>query len=508
MDYVLSLNSVYGSDVDKIGYRAIDLAKLFNKKFIIPLSFIVSNDALKDFLESNALKAKIARLCADKDPACLEKNFGLIKELFSKAELSEDFKKDLLEAYETLAVDPDSADAGELLEAAGDAIVNLIVSPSYLSDDAVGILMNVRGKDALLEAVKSCWLALFSPEAVLYRHENSISDGFGVGIIVQKLVDATASASSFTRDKGNDVLVRSYNGLADFVGVVTADEHLLSEEYLKIKSGKVKHQEFKLVRGGESGTLSKRFLKEKGIEQKITEKEIMEIARLTKRAKFSLEKDVKVFFSVKRNKIFLLFCNRIVAESVKESVEPKVEEMPLEEEKQLKDDLEFLDKIEAEEHPVKTEEPSVEIFDDSPIEVVDEEKPEIVDEKPEEKLIFPEDDDSIFSSFKDEPSEATVSTEDPSELLGDVAKSAGEIVLGAEKAIIAALKQKYFDIFGEASEDVSLIVSRLKERMSIPYEADIEQVLSLKSKVEDGGQPTVEELMLCLEVAKRFSEGF
>jgi pyruvate,water dikinase len=61
--------------------------------------------------------------------------------------------------------------------------------------------LNVRGEAALLEAVRRCWISLFTDRAVLYRARG----GFGhravrLGVVVQRLIEPDVSGILFTAD--------------------------------------------------------------------------------------------------------------------------------------------------------------------------------------------------------------------------------------------------------------------------------------------------------------------
>src|SRR6185437_6682720 len=61
--------------------------------------------------------------------------------------------------------------------------------------------LNVRGETALLDAVRRCWISLFTDRAVLYRARNGFGHrGVGLAVVVQKLVDPDVSGILFTAD--------------------------------------------------------------------------------------------------------------------------------------------------------------------------------------------------------------------------------------------------------------------------------------------------------------------
>ncbi len=61
--------------------------------------------------------------------------------------------------------------------------------------------LNVRGEAALIDAVRRCWISLFTDRAVLYRARNKFGHrGVQLAVVVQKLVDPDVSGILFTAD--------------------------------------------------------------------------------------------------------------------------------------------------------------------------------------------------------------------------------------------------------------------------------------------------------------------
>jgi pyruvate,water dikinase len=61
--------------------------------------------------------------------------------------------------------------------------------------------LNVHGQAALLDAVRRCWISLFTDRAVLYRARSGFGHrGVALAVVVQKLVDPDVSGILFTAD--------------------------------------------------------------------------------------------------------------------------------------------------------------------------------------------------------------------------------------------------------------------------------------------------------------------
>ena len=90
--------------------------------------------------------------------------------------------------------------------------------------------LNIRGDDAVLDAVTRCWASLWNPRAVAYRDEHGVShDDVALAVVVQELVPADASGILFTADPvtgtRTETVINASWGLGEAVvgGQVTPD---------------------------------------------------------------------------------------------------------------------------------------------------------------------------------------------------------------------------------------------------------------------------------------------
>ncbi|MFH0870770.1 MAG: PEP/pyruvate-binding domain-containing protein [archaeon] len=311
MRYIVTLTNVSRADADTLGYRAADLGILKDKGFNIPLSFVVNNEAFQDFLAENHLKAQIDALLKERTPreAYLE-----IIALFGKARLNKDLEQELSEAYESLNIEPGSS-ASSMVSMGDHQHITLIRSPAYLldADDDDGIFQNIKGSELLAAALRMTWCSLFSPEMIIQRQKEKINS-FNAGIIVQKMKKTKVSVITYSISEYNDrmILVKSFLGLQDYgVNILGKDLFEVDPNSLAIKRGEINNQEFEITRLMDSDELGQRPLLNEGAKQKLNEKLISESARLTKRAKSFIGKDVKMYLCIQDEIINIVQVNRM-----------------------------------------------------------------------------------------------------------------------------------------------------------------------------------------------------
>ena len=311
MNQLITLSSINETDLQKVGQRALDLSSAYKTKANTPLSFVVPNSVFYEFLLQNKLILQIPKILSDLDRTdeSAEKAYSQIKMLFERATIPEEFKEELLESYEALSKTMTHS-AQAFLEG-DEPIVNLIISPNYIidSEKLSGVLFNIQGFDNFLNGLKSCWLALYSPEHLKFRNKKGISD-FTSGIIVQEFVqpDCTIDAYSKSIIGDYDLPINAYFGLPDITYSIEKDHYSVSKETFEIVLQEVKNQSHVLVRNIKSGTLLKRSLGSKGLAQKIENRQILDTARSIERLSIMTKLHFRIimFLSKSKNAVFLI----------------------------------------------------------------------------------------------------------------------------------------------------------------------------------------------------------
>jgi phosphoenolpyruvate synthase/pyruvate phosphate dikinase len=313
MRFINTLSKVARQDGEAMGFRAADLAVLKEKGFNIPLTFVVNNEAFEEFMAENGLKAKIERIILEKPNAA--ESYQEIMTLFAKSNFPKDLQAELIEAQESLGVEGSSATS--LIQDMESPFLTLTRSPGYLlgAEDEEGILQNVKGRDQFFIGLKLIWSTLYSPDSKDYRNKAGISENFGVGVIVQKMKKAPASAVAYSRTEFNQFMIRikSFKGYMDYLEPITGkDVHDVDVNSLLIRNSQINIQEYGFERDIESEEMTRRPLLGDADKQKLSDKTITEIAKVTKRAKSFIGKDIKVYFAVNEDAINVLQVNRML----------------------------------------------------------------------------------------------------------------------------------------------------------------------------------------------------
>ncbi|MDD5098779.1 MAG: phosphoenolpyruvate synthase [Candidatus Colwellbacteria bacterium] len=233
------------SDVPKVGGKNASLGEMYNalvpKGINIPNGFAITAGAYQYFLKEAGLEKKMAAVLEGLDThnlKNLQSKGKKIREMIVAAELPNDLKREISDAYKALSK--------EFKVKA----VDVAVRSSATAEDLPGAsfagqqetYLNISSDKALMVAVKKCFASLFTDRAISYREDK----GFDhlktyLSIGVQKMVrsDKASSGVAFTIDTEtgfkNAVVINGSWGLGELIvqGEVIPDEFKVFKPTLK-----------------------------------------------------------------------------------------------------------------------------------------------------------------------------------------------------------------------------------------------------------------------------------
>jgi pyruvate, water dikinase len=222
------------ADEPAFGAKSASLGELLCAGIQVPPGFALSTHAFSSFLTENELEREIAdRLArlATEDMESVRAASDAIGRAMRAAPLPDGVRDEVAERYD------------ELADAAGEPQPAVAVRSSATGEDSAEATFAgqqetylwVRGVDAVCEAIRNCWISLYSPTAVTYRARVHDSGEAAMGVTVQLMVDAEVSGVMFTCNPvSGDPSMVAINaswglGLAVVGGEVTPDDYLVSK---------------------------------------------------------------------------------------------------------------------------------------------------------------------------------------------------------------------------------------------------------------------------------------
>ncbi|MCA1841841.1 MAG: hypothetical protein LC792_01370, partial [Actinobacteria bacterium] len=237
-----------------VGGKGANLGLLARAGFPVPSGFSVTTDAYTEFLRAGNLEEKIEALAGDikyDDPDQLEKVTSEIRDLIVRADLPKNLGLEIAAAYKELGDQPyvavrSSGTAEDLAEA----------SFAGLHDT----YLDIKGADALLDAVKRCWASVWTARATAYRNNKGFDHmQSGIAVVVQMMVEADVAGVMFTGNPmtgaTDEIVINASWGLGEAVvsGVTTPDEYVLTTTKLVPRDKTLGTKMVRIVRNPESG---------------------------------------------------------------------------------------------------------------------------------------------------------------------------------------------------------------------------------------------------------------
>lgn len=334
MNFTLTLNKINESDFNKVGYKALDLSKAAQERIEVPPCFVIPNLFFDVFLTNSGLDIRIQNILRKTNPEDeedLKESVGKMRGLFKNAKIPNEYLEQLKEAYEALAVSTSFSSAQDFL-VEENIRVNIQISPNYLTDpeSTKGVFLNIKGFDDFCDAVKSAWMSLFSSSEIIYRYKHNIKK-FNSGIIVEKMTTLPLMGEVYTKGSfaNYDLFIKGYKGLPDITKQIAKDEYSVAIESLNINGIVARRQEFALLPSEKSTIIIKRSLGSRGDGQKLSNVQILEIARLSKKIKSVINKELKITFGLHNSGSCCLSINRLEKPSLENQENIENENKPV-----------------------------------------------------------------------------------------------------------------------------------------------------------------------------------
>jgi len=320
---VLWFTEVGKKDIPLVGGKGANLGEMTQAQIPVPPGFIVTAQTYTRFLEQAGLRPTIQKLLSPldyNDSARLQKVSEEIKSLICSVPVPQQIAAAIKQAYvkmgKGLVAVRSSATAEDLPEA------------SFAGQQAT--FLNVQGEKDVVRAVQDCWASLFGARAIFYRQEQGF-DHFKVGIAVpvQYMVQSESAGVMFTvepitsdREK---ITIEAVLGLGEMIvsGDVTPDHYTVSKDGMKILEKEIKKQEWKLVKKegahGKADNIKIDLTAEEQARQKITDAEIIQLAKLGKQLEDHYEFPQDIEWATEKGEIFIVQTRPVT--TIKETTE-------------------------------------------------------------------------------------------------------------------------------------------------------------------------------------------
>lgn len=301
---VVWLSEISKNDIAIAGGKGANLAEMYNAKFPVPPAFIVTAQAFVTFLRESRLKDKILAVVNTIDlenTAELETKAKEIQHMIVAAKMPKALAEEILEAYSNLSLDEQSVsktkDPLSLIEVKGEPCFVAVRSSATTEDLSTAsfagqqeTFLNIKGNEALLEAIQKCWASLFTARAIYYRTRKGFSHETSyIAVVVQRMVNSDKSGVMFTinplTNNKNELVIESVFGLGEGIvsGTIEPDSYVIDKKKLEIVKKRLGLKKLKFVKD-ETGNTVKEELPEE-----IQKKEVLELSELKSLANYGID---------------------------------------------------------------------------------------------------------------------------------------------------------------------------------------------------------------------------
>jgi pyruvate,water dikinase len=282
-----SLAQLSASDVAFAGGKGANLGELTRAGFPVPPGFVIGAPAYAAYCADTGLRERVAALLDGidvEDTTQLKEGSERARELLDAEPMPAWLEQAIRAAYAELA-GPD-----------GDVAV--AVRSSATSEDTASAsfagmnetFLNVRGADALLAAVRSCWRSLFGSRTVYYRAKR----GFGqadmdIAVVVQRQVDSTRAGVMFTIDPSTGardrLVIEGSFGLGEAVvsGSVSPDRYIVEKDTLAILAREVRVKDLIIEPRPDGGTRRRNLEGDEARRPVLSDEDVVQVASLGRR---------------------------------------------------------------------------------------------------------------------------------------------------------------------------------------------------------------------------------
>jgi pyruvate,water dikinase len=278
-ELIRPFSKITKKDVALAGGKGASLGEMTKAGLAVPPGFVILAPTFDRFIQESDLKAEIdaqLKKVNYKDVASVDRVSEIVRDLIHDARMPKDIQTEILSAFKKLKA--------PLVAVRSSATAEDSSAASWAGE--LETFLNTTEKN-LLGRVKECWSSLFTPRAIVYRNEKGMrTSHVAVAVVVQQMVASEVSGITFTvhpvtKDR-NQMIIEAGWGLGEAIvsGQVTPDGYVIGKRDWSIIDISLAEQQKMLVRKPAGGNVWKAVSKSQLTSQKLTGRQIIELAKL------------------------------------------------------------------------------------------------------------------------------------------------------------------------------------------------------------------------------------
>ena len=283
---VIGLGQDGSTELAVVGGKGASLGRMVRAGFPVPSGFVVTTAGYDRCLAANDLRAGIDALLRDLDYGSvgeLEARTAKIRQAIVGCELPEGLAVEIVREYGELGDEPYVAvrSSGTAEDLAGASFAGQY--DTYL---------DVRGGDALLDAVRRCWASMWTARVTAYRQGKGFDHAdVGIAVVVQTMLEPDVAGVMFVGNpmnaRADETVINASWGLGEAVvsGSVTPDEYVVARKTSTVEQRRLGAKELQVVRDPQaaSGTVEQPVATERRGRYTLSDAQAVELAELGQR---------------------------------------------------------------------------------------------------------------------------------------------------------------------------------------------------------------------------------
>jgi len=276
-------------DVAYAGGKGANLGELTRAGLPVPPGFVLGAPAYAAFCDESGLRERLEELLAVldvEDGAALEAASAAAREAVLDARMPAALSEAITAAYRELVGVDDSGvefDAGVAVRSSATAEDTASASFAGMNET----FLNTRGSEAVIDAVKRCWVSLFGARTIYYRGRRGFSQAaMDIAVVVQRQILSTRAGVMFTADPAGggseELVIEGSFGLGEAVvsGSVSPDRYVVRKRDLAITTRSVRPKELAIEAAPGGGTLTRELSGEESGRAVLSDAEVIQLAEL------------------------------------------------------------------------------------------------------------------------------------------------------------------------------------------------------------------------------------
>ncbi len=252
---ILPFVDIRAADIALVGGKGANLGEMTHVGFPIPAGFCLTTTAFQRFMAASPEAESLYTLVDTVTPGDVEtvRRVGQrVRQSLLDVPIPTEVAEAARKAWQAIGVEHayavrSSATAEDLPDA------------SFAGQQET--YLNVRGETALLDAIRRCWVSLFTDRAILYRCQNNFPHRtVQLSVVVQKLVRSEISGTLFTADPltghRHTLTIDASFGLGEALvsGLVTPDSYHVDKRTHTILNRQIADKQFAIFPEKNGGT--------------------------------------------------------------------------------------------------------------------------------------------------------------------------------------------------------------------------------------------------------------